>query len=71
MKQTFLDNQTFILFCLILSVMRIYLEVVGFNFARLPITNKMPEHTGRAIHKWGFYMSVGYFVLFAPEFLLS
>lgn len=71
MKQTFLDNQTFILACLILSVIRIYLEVVGFNFANLPITQKLPKHTGVAIHKWGFYMSVGYFVLFAPEFLLS
>lgn len=71
MKQTFLDNQTIILACLILSVFRIYLEVIKFNFAELPITKSMPQKTGKAVHKWGFYMSVGYFVLFAPEFLMA
>lgn len=71
MKQTFLDNQTIILICLVLSVFRIYLEVIKFNFAELPMTKAMPQKTGKSVHKWGFYMSVGYFVLFAPEFLLA
>ena len=71
MKQTFLDNQTIILICLVLSVFRIYLEVIRFDFAQLPITKSIPEHTAKNFHKFGFYMSVGYFVLFAPEFLLS
>jgi len=71
MKQTFLDNQVLILICLCLSVFRIYLEVIGFNFAKLPISKAMPEQSRQNLHKWGFYFSIGYFFLFAPEYLLS
>lgn len=71
MKESFLDNQYLILACLILSVLRIYLEVIKFNFANLPITKSLPKDTQVAVHKWGFYLSVGYFLLFSPEFLLS
>ena len=71
MKESFLDNQTLILTCLILSVMRIYLEVIKFNFAKLPLTKALPEQTQQKFHKAGFYLSVGYFLLFSPEFLLS
>lgn len=71
MKQTFLDNQTIILVCLVLSVFRIYLEVISFNFAELPLTKALPENIAKNFHKFGFYMSVGYFALFAPEFLLT
>ena len=71
MKESFMDQNLFILVCLILSVMRIYLEVVGFNFAKLPLTKKIPVEKQQSFHKFGFYMSVGYFVLFAPEYLLS
>ena len=71
MKESFLDNQMLILTCLILSVIRIYLEVVKFNFAKLPLTKALPQDAQIKIHKWGFYLSVGYFLLFSPEFLLS
>ena len=71
MKQTFLDNQIFILVCLTMSVIRIYLEVIKFNFAQLPMTNSLPSKSVQKIHKFGFYMSVGYFMLFAPEILVS
>ena len=71
MKETFLDNQALILACLILSVFRIYLEVVKFNFAKLPITKSLPIETQVKVHKWGFYLSVGYFLMFSPEFLMS
>ena len=66
-----MDHRYFILTCLILSVFRIYLEVVGFDFAKLPMAKKLPKENVVKFHKFGFYMSIGYFVLFAPEFLLS
>lgn len=70
MKQSFLDNQTLIFVFLCLSVMRIYLEVVQFNFAKLPITKSLPKESMEKFHKMGFYFSVGYLLLFAPEYLL-
>ncbi len=70
MKQSFLSNDLLIVCCLCLSVIRIYMEVVGFNFSKLPISKKMHDN-GKKFHKYGFYCSVGYFVLFAPTYLLS
>lgn len=64
-------NETLTLLLLSLAVFRIYLEVVGFNFAKLPITSLMPEASRVKFHKMGFYFSLGYFVLFAPSYLLS
>lgn len=71
MNYSFDNEQLFILTCLILSVFRIYLEVISFDFAKLPMTNKLPRKKANQFHKFGFYMSVGYFMLFAPEILLS
>jgi hypothetical protein len=71
MKETFLDGQVFILTCLCLSVFRIYLEVVKFDFAKLPLTKQFNQVQQQKIHKYGFYMSVGYFMLFAPEYLMA
>ena len=69
MEESFLDNQYLILTCLILSVLRIYLEVIKFNFAKLPITKSLPKETQVKVHKLGFYLSVGYFLLFSPQIL--
>ena len=71
MNESFIDQRIFILLCLILSVIRIYLEVVGFDFANLPISKKLPKDKSKGFHKYGLYMSIGYFVLFAPSFLMS
>ena len=71
MNETFMDHRYFIIACLILSVFRIYLEVVGFDFAKLPMSAKVPKEQRIKFHKFGFYMSIGYFVLFAPEYLLA
>lgn len=71
MNQSFLDNQVLILTCLCLSVFRIYLEVIKFDFAKLPLTKVMPKESQIKFHKYGFYLSVGYFFLFAPEILMS
>ena len=71
MNETFMDQRYFIVCCLILSVFRIYLEVVGFDFSKLPMTGKLPQGSQLTFHKFGLYMSIGYFVLFAPEYLLA
>ncbi len=55
-----------------LAVLRIYLETVGFDFARLPVTAKMmPKEQAQKFHRMGFYFSLGYFIMFAPGMLLS
>ncbi|MBT4791810.1 MAG: hypothetical protein HON90_09580 [Halobacteriovoraceae bacterium] len=70
LKQSLLSSEFFIFICLCLSVFRIYLEIVGFDFKRLPLTKKL-DRKALGIHRYGFYMSVGYFVLFAPSYFLS
>jgi hypothetical protein len=71
MEASFLDNQYLIIICLILSVIRIYLEVVKFNFATLPITKSLPKDTQVKFHKVGFYLSLSYILMFLPEFILN
>ena len=57
---------------LVLAVLRIYLEVVNFDFAKLPVTSRlMPQEQAARFHKMGFYFSLGYFITFAPEMLFS
>jgi hypothetical protein len=63
---------TFILLCL--AVFRIYLEVIDFDFSSLPIGRQVAkvygqQHVGN-FHRYGFYLSVGYLILFAPTYLL-
>lgn len=55
--------------------MRIYLEVIGFDFAKLPLTAKIsqmgnPEQM-RKWHKMGLIFSVGYLILHGPQILLG
>jgi hypothetical protein len=57
---------------LFFAVVRIWMETVGFDFARLPLTARAfaaPE--ARRFHRWGFYFSVLYLITFAPELLLG
>jgi hypothetical protein len=65
-----LTNQTFNLLLLSLAVLRIYLEVVGFQFSKLPLTSRLHPEQAQKFHKMGFYFSLGYFILFAPSYLI-
>jgi hypothetical protein len=56
---------------MMLAVFRIYLEVVSFDFQRLPLTAKMNPEQALRFHKMGFYFSLGYFITFAPSLLLA
>lgn len=70
MTQSVFENEVFVLIFLVLSVFRIYLEVIGYDFNSLPMTKKMIKNPEK-FHKYGFYFSIGYFVLFAPTYLLT
>lgn len=67
-----MENPTVIVLGLCLAVFRIYLETIRFDFSKLPVTGAMmaPEQAQR-FHRWGFYLSVLYFITFAPELLLA
>ncbi len=69
------SNDMLVLILLSLSVFRIYLEVISFDFMSLPMTKSLANRYGAQsvsnFHRFGFYMGVGYFVLHAPGFLLS
>ena len=58
---------TLILLCL--CVLRIFLELVQFDFASLPTAKILGEEKSKDIHRSGFYLSVGLFVLLSLEFL--
>lgn len=69
------SNEGLIIFCLIFASVRIYLEVIGFNFNTLPITNKLAKRSSekqlQGFHKNGLYLSIGYILFFAPGIILS
>lgn len=54
-----------------LAVLRIYLEVIRFDFSKLPITAKLDEENQKKIHRTGLILSIGHIILFAPQILLS
>ena len=69
---TWMNDPLTITIGLLFAVIRIYLEVIKFDFARLPVTSRlMPQEQAQKFHKMGFYFSLGYFITFAPGMLLS
>lgn len=75
MNLDYSSNPTFIIVTLCLAVGRIWLEIIGFNFEKLPLTSRLANVNGedriRKFHKMGLYFSVGYIIFFAPGILLS
>jgi len=63
-----------ILAFLSLSVFRIYLEVVGFDFSRLPLSKAMGNVYGEErvqnFHRFGLFICIGHVMLFAPSYFL-
>ena len=64
---------TFTLLCL--CVVRFYLQVIDFKFDQLPIGKVLAQAYGpdrfRSFHRYGFFLSLGYFILFAPGYFLQ
>jgi hypothetical protein len=67
------SNQWLNLALLVFAMIRIYLELVQFDFAKLPITRGMfkNETDARKFHRSGLYFCVGYVLLSAPFTLFS
>lgn len=64
------------IFLLILALFRVYLEVINFQFEKLPLTRKLIQIHGDDIsmlkfHRYGLYFSIGYILLTAPFLLVS
>jgi hypothetical protein len=67
------SNQWLNVAMLIVALLRVYLEIIDFDFAELPLTKRMFRGTDEAkrFHKHGFYLCLGYIVFSAPFTLFS
>lgn len=58
-----------------LAAFRIYLEIIGFDFLRLPMTkalaNRSTAEALKRFHRMGLIFSIGFIVLFAPQLVLG
>ncbi|MCB9060983.1 MAG: hypothetical protein H6622_05640 [Halobacteriovoraceae bacterium] len=68
------ENKVLILVCLVLAAIRIYLEIIEFDFDKLPLTRALKKYYGpqkvQKIHQLGLRLSILQIILFAPQFLL-
>lgn len=68
------SNQWLNIFLLIAAVMRVYLEIIKFDFASLPLTKgifKGNAEEAKKFHRTGLFLSLGYIVLSAPFTLFA
>jgi hypothetical protein len=58
-----------------LASFRVYLEIIGFDFLKLPMTRQLAKSSSsdhlRRFHRMGLIFSVGFMVLFAPQLLMA
>jgi hypothetical protein len=58
-----------------LAAFRIYLEVIGFDFSKLPMTKALGERSTHdslvRFHRMGLVFSIGFIVLFAPSLIFA
>lgn len=67
------SNQWLNITLLVAAIFRVYLEIIKFDFLKLPLTNGMFKDKNLAIkfHRNGLYFSLGYIVFSAPFTLFS
>lgn len=67
------SNQWLNLVLLGLALLRVYLEIIQFDFASLPVTKGIfrTKEEAKKFHRSGLYFCVGYILLSAPFTLLS
>lgn len=68
------SNQWLNIFLLIFAVLRVYLEIVKFDFTALPLTKGLfrgDREQANKFHKNGLYLSLGYIVFSAPFTLFA
>lgn len=68
------NSTSWVIFFIILASIRIYLEVLGIDLAKFPLSHKLAQVYGenhvRQFHRLGLYICIGYIILFAPGLLL-
>ncbi|MBC7714186.1 MAG: hypothetical protein H7177_12655 [Rhizobacter sp.] len=68
------SNQWLNILLLIAAVARVYLEIIKFDFASLPLTKGMfkgDNEQAKKFHRTGLLLSLGYIVLSAPFTLFA
>ncbi len=68
------SNDLFTASILALACFRVWLEIMGFDLNRLPLTKLLGQQIDGAstrFHRFGLWMSIGTIVFTAPSFLLS
>jgi len=68
------SNQWLNIFLLIAAVLRVYLEIIKFDFSALPLTKGMfrgNTEGAQKFHRHGLFLSLGYIVLSAPFTLFA
>lgn len=67
------SNQWINIALLLMALLRVYLEMIKFDFTELPVTKGMFRTKEEAFrfHRHGLYLSLGYIVLSAPFTLFS
>jgi hypothetical protein len=68
-------SQDVLIGLMFLAAFRIYLEIIGFRIAELPISKLMAKNTSlesvERFHRMGLFFAIGHILLFAPELLLN
>lgn len=67
------SNQWINVAMLLIAVLRVYLEIIKFDFTELPVTKGVFKTKEEAFkfHRNGLYLSLGYIILSAPFTLFS
>lgn len=68
------SNQWLNIFLLIAAIVRVYLEIIKYDFSVLPMTNGMfkgNKEQADKFHRHGLYLSLGYIVFSAPFTLFA
>jgi hypothetical protein len=68
------SNQWLNIALMMAAMLRVYLEIVKFDFSSLPLTKGMfrgDNDQARKFHRQGLYLSLGYIVLSAPFILFA
>lgn len=66
-------NNTLNIILLSVAVGRIYLEVIGFDFKKLPVSKTVfrDEKSLNRFHKFGLFFAIGHILFSAPQYLLA
>ena len=67
----FLEDYNTQLILLALAVLRVYLEIIKFDFNVLPLTSKMDSVQSKKFHRVGLFFSLCYILFTATGILLS